>query len=148
MIRINDEDDGHAIAKHANCRFTPGKDTVIANVSDTTSVLLGGGIFQDYTGASIQVHLAGLHPNWATRDLVWVGFDYCFNQLGCNFVFGLIPSYNSEALTLDNKLGFTEITRIPDVFPDGDLVVMRMRKEECRWLKLRPRRVRSNRLTQ
>jgi hypothetical protein len=38
-------------------------------------------------------------------------------------------------------LGFTVETRIRDVFPDGDAVVMGMYRAQCRWLDLKPRNV-------
>lgn len=146
MIRVNDQDDGFRIAQHAKCRYNPRDDVVFASIG-SYGECLGGAIFQDYTGVSVQVHLAGLYPNWATRDLIWMGFDYCFNQLGCTSIFGLVASFNDEALAVDTKLGFKEVTRIPDVFPDGDMIVLRLYKEDCRWLNIKPRHVRSNRVT-
>src|SRR5690606_5638427 len=119
VIRFNDPEDGHAIATAAGCTFNPAVDQVIARVEDLGegAELLGGVIYQNYTGSSIACHVAGFVDHWINRDLLWVCFDYPFNQLGCKYIFGQVPSYNSKALDFDTKLGFKEVTRIPDVFP-------------------------------
>ena len=98
-------------------------------------------IYNCYTGASINIHIAGFDPRWGDRDLVWVGFDYPFNQLGCKKVIGQVPSYNDLALEFDLKLGFKIEAVIKDVFPNGDLFVVSMLKEDCRFLKLKPRTI-------
>lgn len=136
MIRFNHAEDGHAIAAAAGCTFNAAVDVVIARFEKK---LLGGVIYQNYTGTSINCHMAGFEPNWINKDLLWICFDYPFNQLGCKYMFGQVPSCNSKALDFDTKLGFTELTRIPGVFPNGELVVLRMAREDCRYLRLRPR---------
>jgi len=146
MIRLNDIDAGYTIARTANVNFNPEVDPVISRV-DQSGALRGGVIFQNYTERSICVHMAGYDPHWANRDLLWTVFDYAFNQLGCEWVLAQVPSHNEEALAIDKKLGFKELTRIPDVFPDGDMIVLRMRREECKWLSVTPRTIKSNRVT-
>ena len=69
--------------------------------------------------------------------MLWITFDYPFNQLGVKKLIGQVPSSNLKALEFDKKLGFKEEARISDVFPDGDLIVLSMRREDCRWLKIR-----------
>ena len=54
-------------------------------------------------------------------------------------MFGQVPASNVRALEFDRKLGFIEETRIKDVFPDGDLVVLSMKREDCKWLNLKPK---------
>jgi hypothetical protein len=43
-------------------------------------------------------------------------------------------------LDFNTKLGFIEEARITGVFRDADLVIMSMRREDCRWLKRGHRR--------
>jgi RimJ/RimL family protein N-acetyltransferase len=71
--------------------------------------------------------------------MIWVCFNYPFVQLGCSKLFGQVPASNRKALEFDLKLGFIEEARVKDVFPDGDLIVIAMKREDCRWLKLKPR---------
>jgi hypothetical protein len=140
MIRLNDPSDGYAISERAHVAFNPTADFVIARVED--GELLGGNVYQNYTGAggSIAVHMAGFRRGWTNNDMLWAAFDYPFNHCKCSALFGLVPGNNLKALEIDLRLGFKEITRIADVYPGGECcVVLRMRRDECRWLRLKPR---------
>lgn len=136
-IHINDHDHGYRVAKAAGVIFNPSGDVVISH--SRQGALTGGMIYNCFTGCSINIHIAGFDPRWGDRDLVWVGFDYPFNQLGCKKVFGQVPASNTQALEFDLKLGFKIDAVIKDVFPDGDLIVVSMAKDDCHWLKLKPR---------
>jgi hypothetical protein len=138
-IHINDFDHGTRIAKAAGVILNPHGDVVISH--SRRGELTGGMIYNNFTGSSINLHIAGFDPRWGDRDLVWMGFDYPFNQLGCSKVFGQVPASNKQALEFDLKLGFKVETVIKDVFPDGDLLVVSMSKGDCRWLNLKPRNV-------
>ena len=137
MVIFDDAHFGGAIADAAGVPFNPQVDRVIARVRG--GELLGGVIFNGYTGASIGLHMAGFDPHWVNRDLLWVVFNYSFVQLGCKVVFGQVPETNVKALEADKRLGFKEVTRVEDVFPDGALIVLAMRREDCRWLNIKPR---------
>jgi hypothetical protein len=101
---------------------------------------LGGNILKDYTGVSMAIHDGSVSEHWLTRDLLWITFHYPFVQLGCTSLIGYTPSYNTVALSLALKVGFELETRIKDCLPGGgDLVVTRMWRDRCRWLKLKPR---------
>jgi RimJ/RimL family protein N-acetyltransferase len=132
---------GDMIARSAGTHFNPISDVVIARLKD--GELLGGVIYTGYTGASVAMHVAGFDPKWINPDMLWICFDYAFNQLKVNKIFGQVPANNKRALEFDLKLGFIEVARIADVFPDGDLLVMAMSREQCRWLRLKPRRMES-----
>lgn len=101
--------------------------------------LLGGVIYEAYTRASIQAHVAGFAPFWLDRTFLWMMFDYPFNQLKVGAVFCQIKETNASALEFNLKLGFKEVTRIDDVFPDGALVLTKLTRDNCRWLNLKPR---------
>jgi hypothetical protein len=143
-IVINDPEHGRALARRCGVVFNPMGDQVIARVRD--GVLLGGNIYTAHVPAtSIGVHMAGFVPGWANRDFLWVAFDYPFVQLSVKRVFGQVPESNKLALEVNRKLGFKEVARISGVFPCGDLVVVSMHRDECRWLRLRPTGLISNR---
>jgi len=136
LIVLNDPLHGEIIAAHAGTSFNPAVDTCIANVRN--GEFTGGTIYNNYTGTSVTMHVAGFGAAWASRDMLWVAFHYPFVQLGCNKVFAQIPEDNLKALEFDLKLGFKEEARIKDVFPSGDLILLAMYREDCRWLKIRP----------
>jgi len=127
------------IANAANVLPNRAYDTCISRSKDGR--LLGGVIYTNYTGASITMHTAGFDPAWVNRDMLWVCFHYPFVQLKCNKLFGQVPAWNVKALEFDLHLGFKEECIIRDVYPEGDMILLSMRKEDCRWLKLRPRTI-------
>lgn len=128
---------GPHIARAAGVVFNRDADTVLCRVEN--GELLGGVVYSGYTGVSIHMHVAGFSPKWINHDILWAAFHYPFVQLNCNVIFGQVPESNSKALEFDKKLGFSEVVHIKDVFPDGGLILLSMRREHCRWLKLRPR---------
>jgi RimJ/RimL family protein N-acetyltransferase len=136
MIVFNNAGLGRVLAENAGTSYNAEVDTCIARVED--GELWGGVVYQNFTGASIAVHVASFRVNWINKDMLWVCFHYPFVQLGVKKMFGQVPASNCNALEFDLKLGFKEEARIKDVFPDGDLIVVSMRREDCRWLKVRP----------
>lgn len=138
MIHFDHKEHAQQIAHAAGTLLNPGVDTCISRTG-AGGKLLGGVIYKEFTGASIQMHCAGFSPNWLARDLLWVVFDYPFAQLGCSKVFGPVPASNKRALSFDYKLGFKYVTTVPGVYLDGDLVVLEMDRVDCRWLNLKPR---------
>lgn len=137
MITFNNPAHGATIAATAGAGFNPAVDTCIS--ISNASGLAGGVVYSNYTGVSLAMHVAGFTPSWISIDMLWVAFHYPFKQLGCSKIFGHVPEGNSKALEFDLKLGFKEEARIKDVFPSGDLILLAMRRDDCRWLKIRPR---------
>jgi len=68
---------------------------------------------------------------------LWAVFDYPFNKLGVSVILGQVCKDNEDALRLNRHLGFKVVADIPDAHMSGDLVIMAMRKEECRFLNIR-----------
>jgi len=137
MIVFNNIEHGKAIAAAIPRNFNPEKDPVISNV-DASGKLLGGVIYDGCTGSCIFIHQAGFSKHWLSRDMLWVAFDYVFNQLKCSKVCGTIPSCNQPLLALNLKLGFKVEAVIVDGYPGADMLVLSMTRDECRWLKLKP----------
>lgn len=142
MISFNIVEHGHRIAKEAGTHFNPAVDIVIARVSNSGE-LLGGVVYTNYTGASIGIHVAGFRPDWLNRDMLWVTFHYAFVQLGVKKVFAQMREANTKALEFNRKLGFKIVAKVADVFPDGACILSSLAREDCRWLDLKPRELRS-----
>lgn len=126
---------GPAIAERAGTCFNPQCDRVVCRLDDE-GALLGGSVFQNYTGASIGMHAASWRQRWVTRALLYATFAYPFIQLGCERVFGQVPADNHAALNFDLNLGFQVIATIPNVFKNHvDCLVVCMEKDECRFIR-------------
>lgn len=137
MFRFDNSVDGMQIAAKAGAIYNAAVDKCVARIEK--GQLYGGVIFCGYTGASMQMHMAGFRPNWSSRDMIWVAFHYPFVQLGVKKLFGQVGVHKPEVLKIDLQLGFKVEAIIKDVYPEGDMALLSMYKEDCRWLKLTPR---------
>ena len=93
--------------------------------------------FDNILDKSCQMHTAAIVPNWISKDLLWACFDYPFNILKVKVILASVASTNEEALKLDRHLGFVDKAYIEDAHIDGDLVILAMRRENCRWLDIK-----------
>ena len=148
-IRINHPSDGQWIMDRVGGAFDPERDRCIANVCPDAhgGHIMGGFAFQNFTGrnGSIVAHMAGVDPRWCSRDLLWMCFDYCFNQLGVHKILATIPEHCSEALRQDLRAGYTREATIAHVFPDGvAMTILSMTRDQCRWLSMKQNNYRRN----
>ncbi|HEY5970705.1 MAG TPA: GNAT family protein [Pseudoxanthomonas sp.] len=142
-IVFNDPEHGDAIALAAGTFFVPKIDISIGRERDGT--LLGGVVFNNFTDESIEIHSAAFNDHWVNRDLIFVTFDYPFNQLGVKRLFGRVAEHNLRAIRFNTKLGFKPVARIEGVYRHGiACIVMRMDREDCRFLGVKPRSIKSN----
>lgn len=137
-IELDNVEHGHLIGKVSSYGYMPEVDHCVSRSID--DALAGGVIYQNYTKASITLHVASWHKRWLSRDLLWTIFAYPFLLLGVKKCLGFVPTTNEAALAFDKHIGFEEEHRILDAVPDGDLVILSMRKENCRWLQIAPPR--------
>jgi RimJ/RimL family protein N-acetyltransferase len=93
--------------------------------------------FDNILDKSCMMHTAAIVPNWISKDLLWACFDYPFNILKVKVILASVASTNEEALRLDRHLGFVDKAYIEDAHIDGDLVILAMRRENCRWLDIK-----------
>jgi len=99
--------------------------------------LIAGVVYEGYNGANIEMHVAATPgANWLNRQFLWAAFHYPFEQLGLKRVTGVVPAANAHALQFDLKLGFSIEATLKDAHPTGDVHILRMMRDECRWLKL------------
>ena len=127
------------VAEKLRARYAPG-DTAVGWLSE--GKLVAAILYTDYTGTSILMHSRVDDPKKVQREWLRAIFDYPFNQLGVKRVRGLVSSGNAQAIATNEHLGWLrESTPLADYFPDGDGIVYYMRREDCRWLDRRPRRL-------
>jgi hypothetical protein len=106
----------------------------IASVNEDNTVLKGVVGFDGYNGASVIVHMAGDHPQWIDKRLIYATFDYIFNTLQCNQLLAMVPSGNDRALEINKRFGLEVVVELEGAHPDGSLFVLRMKRENCKWL--------------
>ena len=106
---IGQEKDGNLVAVVAFCGFLPN---------------------------ACNMHIGSVGEYWMSKDLLWACFDYPFNKLEKKVILATMEASNDEAVKLNRHLGFQDKALIEDAHENGDLLLMAMRKEDCKWLKL------------
>jgi hypothetical protein len=101
-------------------------------VMDDVAVAVG---YNAFVGHTCCMHTVIQRPDLVSPRIVREAFEYPFVVADCVAVLALVDSTNEAALKFDTKLGFKEIDRIPGGGVDGDLVIMKMLRSECRWLR-------------
>lgn len=102
-----------------------------ANMDDVAVAVAYNG----FVGRTCFMHTVIERPECVTRKVVREAFEYPFVVCGCEAVVALVDSLNEAALSFDKRLGFTEVARIKNAGPEADLVILRMYRSECRWLR-------------
>lgn len=139
LILSNIEEAGTRILKEAGgAAYDPRNDTCIARFVE--GELVGGVVYSSYTGRSCELHVAGFRKRWVNRSLLWVTFAYPFLQLNLEKIFARVQASNEAALQFDLNIGFEVEATLKDVYQDGDMYILSMRKEDCRHLDLNTRR--------
>ena len=95
---------------------------------------MAGVVFEDYTMASVTMHMAVSKTGLPLKNMVFAVFQYAFVQLGVDKAIGLVNSSNKAALEVDLKLGFRPEAVVEGVFPNGDMVILVMNKSDCKWI--------------
>jgi RimJ/RimL family protein N-acetyltransferase len=98
--------------------------------------LIGAIMYENFSGTNVWMHVAGVEgKQWINRLLLKAAFKYPFVQLGCNRVSGWVDASNLKARRLDEHLGFKQEAILEGAAKDGgDVIIYRMKKEECRFL--------------
>ena len=94
--------------------------------------LVAGTIFNSSFGNSVCIHLAC--DKSLTREFIWFCFYYAFDQLSVKKLIGMVDCTNEKALRLNKRLGFIRECVIKDGSRNGDMVIMTMTRDQCRWL--------------
>jgi RimJ/RimL family protein N-acetyltransferase len=103
------------------------------------SRLIAGAAFFRYNRASIEVGFASENPRWLNTVNLWQLFTYPFDQLGVRRVTAIANASNLASRTLITALGFTHEATLAQAAPDGDQLVYRMLRGDCKWLKVASR---------
>lgn len=141
MIWFDHVPDGQQIAHAAGTGFDPHVDKVISRIT-VAGKLMGGFIFTNYSKVAMQVHCAGFMPRWLTPELLALVFDYPFNQLKVEQLIVTAPSTNAPNVKMYVRAGYTPITMIPRAVVGGDLLILSMTRDECKWLRYGGRYIR------
>jgi RimJ/RimL family protein N-acetyltransferase len=91
--------------------------------------------YNSFTPNSCQIHVASTDVYFLNKDLLFAIFDYPFNKLKVKAIIAPIVKDNVKSLILCRKLGFEQVADIPYGHPKGDLIVVAMKRNQCKWLQ-------------
>lgn len=99
--------------------------------------LVAATIYDDFNGQNAFSHVVSDgSKRWLNKEFLRTSFKYAFEYMGCTRLTGLVPADNFDAQRFDTKLGYSLEGRLERAGGKGeDLLVYRMFKEDCRWLR-------------
>ncbi len=116
--------------------FRPdGSSTYLGSVKNGQIVAVAA--YDNFNGASVQMTIAGEGRKWMDRPFLWAMFDYPFNQLGVKKIIAQVSQRNLRSLNFALHLGAKREATIKDACPDGDMHLLTMTAENCKFLSIR-----------
>lgn len=96
---------------------------------------IAGVVYENYNGQSVVCHICV--KGRMTPTYLAAIFDYAFNVCDVHKVICPVSSGNVRAQQVVRKMGFTEEARLKDADTAGDIVLLTMTREACRFLEPR-----------
>ena len=96
---------------------------------------VAGVIYENWHGRSITCHIAV--TGRMTSAYLGAIFHYPFNVCKVGKIIVPVSSANITSIKFVEKMGFQEEARIKDAMQDGDMVILTMPKERCKYLEYR-----------
>ena len=129
------EQEAMALFLRLHAGVTPSADMAMIGWADETGLKMAVA-FNAFVGKTCQIHVA-MKPGhmFTPKELIKEVFTFAFETANRELLLGIVNSKNTAAMHYDLKLGFKEIMRLEGMHEDGgDIVVLGMKKSECRWL--------------
>jgi RimJ/RimL family protein N-acetyltransferase len=131
-IAVKDDAVGKWVHERTAGQWVPALASTIGVYKDER--IVAGVVFSQWTGPNIFVAVAVDDPRAVTRRFLYLCCWYPFEQLKCRRVTALVDEDNSRSISSVEHLGFTREATLVDAAPNGDVIVFRMLKRDCRWL--------------
>ena len=91
--------------------------------------------YDNWSTASVEMHVASEGSNWMTKTLLANCFKYPFIHGGMKVLLGRVDEANSRAVRFNTAVGFKEVARIPNAWEGNRaMIIMAMQRNECRWI--------------
>lgn len=88
-----------------------------------------------FIGRTCMINIAVPKPECLTRWVVREIFRFPFEVCGCSAVIATIDSTNHKSLSLCLRSGFKQVDVITAGGLVGDLVILKMERADCKWLR-------------
>lgn len=122
------------INKILDVKFDPKLCVCFASLSNDGKIN-GVCVVDRFTQYGCELSVASTTPRFLTRDFLDVIFHYVFITAKKTRITAMIEEDNHKAMRLNQGLGFVIEGTLKGWYGKKDGIVLRMLKEECRWLK-------------
>lgn len=133
MIYLNDAGVGQWVADQVGTIYCPNDMTCIGKIGADGPK--AGIIYEKFNQTSVEVHLAIADGYSPGKEFLQFAFEYPFQQLGVERLTGFVDESNLPAIALNLNLGFEIEARLERACPNGAVLIMRMFRENCRFLR-------------
>lgn len=123
---------GPWVCERTGGTWCKGRGTAIGKVKN--GKLIAGILYEDCNGTNVVAHIAG-EGIWLDRSLMWLMFNYPFVQLGVNRITAPVNSNNAKSIAFLERIGFIMETKLHGATSNGDILLFRMFKSECKYLE-------------
>lgn len=96
--------------------------------------LIASVLYTRYKWPDIEIGINTIDKRWCNRRTLRHIFSYPFNQLQCRRVTAVTDPATPAVCSFLNRIGFTQEGRLRHATPDGDLLILGMTRDECRWI--------------
>lgn len=97
--------------------------------------MVAGVAYAEWNGVNVVCHIASEGKRWATREYLGTIFDYPYNQLGVKRITVVVGEGNKDSRRFVEHLGFSREANLSSAHPTGDLLVYRMFRNDCVYLR-------------
>lgn len=132
MITVDAEHVGPWVFERIGTFWVKGRGNAIGKLKD--GELIAGVVYEDWNGPNVVCHIAG-EGNWATPKFLATIFDYPFNQLKVRRITVPVCASNVKSIKLVEKLGFRKEAELLGATSKGNLLLFRMFRDECKYIK-------------
>lgn len=125
-------------AEKCDSDWFPNRGRLIGLYSEDQGIVAAA-LYEGFNGASVMCHIASEGKAWMTRDFLWYFFWYPFEELKVRKLLAPIASENERSVRLAKSVGFSLEATLQDASPRGNMLILTMTKDQCRWLDLKGR---------
>lgn len=112
-------------------------DVQAIGVEDETGQLIAGVCYENFTLCDVNIHIASRPgiKNWVTREGMVRVYQYPFILCKLRRITALLEASNHAARRMNTHMGFVVEGIKRNAYPNGDMLIMGMLKEDCRFIK-------------
>lgn len=105
-------------------------------VQERDGEVIAAALYVEFNGTNVFVHLAGKPGRrWLTRDFLYWGFHYPFEQLKCKRITSWVEADNADSRRFCEHIGWKHEATLKGIGRNGvDVLIYAMFREDCKYV--------------